>query len=197
MRIQSTFVSLTRSLRTLGLPLAAAVACAACGPSPELAQTPCSVEPVYVGSRVSGSRDVYVYVDTPNADVRPALPPPAPLPPDNPFAFTRTWVGEYDCPQGLTDMTLRVNTKTVKGDRVNAIFEFHHAPSGAAGRYHVSGRFDPETRIVTFAPGEWIERPPGYITVAMRGRLSNDGVHFDGRILHPRCGKFSLRASSE
>jgi hypothetical protein len=113
---------------------------------------------------------------------------------DNPFAFTRTWVGEYDCPQGITDMALRV--VGVRGDRVDAVYEFNHASSGASGRYNIIGRFDPETRVVNFAPGDWIERPPGYVTVGMRGRVSNDGVTFHGRITHPRCGTFSLRASA-
>jgi hypothetical protein len=183
MRISNTLIALKCSLRSIAAPLAAVSALVACGPSPELAQTPdsCAWRRTYVEN--------YVEAESP--------PPPAPpaLPVDNPFASTRTWVGEYDCPQGITDMKLRISS--VRGDRVDAIYEFHHGPSGASGRYHTSGIFDPSTRVVTFSPGEWIERPSGYVTVGMQGRVSNDNVHFNGRIAHERCGRFALRAASD
>lgn len=131
-----------------------------------------------------------VYMGSP-----PPAPPEAPLAvaPENPFALTRTWVGEYDCPQGLTDMKLRV--VGVRGERVDAIYEFRHGPTGAAGSYHIHGRFDFESGRVSFSPGAWIERPQNYVTVGLEGRIGGNGERFDGRIRHPSCGMFSLRAS--
>jgi hypothetical protein len=161
------------------LPLLAALACASCGPSPELLSA----------YDVEGSRIRYTEVHTDYAYTPPEAPVAAA--PENPFALTRTWVGEYDCPQGLTEMTLRV--VGVRGERVDAIYEFNHAPTGVAGRYHTRGRFDFETNRVTFSPGEWIDRPPNYVTVGLEGRI--EGNRFEGRITHPRCGMFSLRAS--
>jgi hypothetical protein len=171
--MRPTFVSSMRS--RLALPILAALACASCGPSPEL-------QTAYDADRPMGC----VYMGS---------PPEAPLAvaPENPFALTRTWVGEYDCPQGLTDMKLRV--VGVRGERVDAIYEFRHGPTGAAGSYHIHGRFDFESGRVSFSPGAWIERPQNYVTVGLEGRVGGNGERFDGRIRHPSCGMFSLRAS--
>jgi hypothetical protein len=172
--------TLVLSMRSrLALPLFAALACAACGPSPEL-QSAYDVEGP--GCRYARATNHMVY----------APPVEAPeVAPENPFALTRTWVGDYDCPQGQTDMRLKVIG--VRGERVEAIYEFRHAPTGAAGSYHLSGRFDFGSGRVSFSPGEWIERPSNYVTVGLEGRI--DGDRFEGRITHPRCGSFSLRAS--
>lgn len=173
-RMRPPFVLSMRSC----VPLLAALACASCGPSPELL-SPDNVS-TYRYTEVTEENAVYVA-------------PPPPEASENPFALTRTWVGEYDCPQGLTDMRLKV--VGVRGERVDAIYEFRHAPTGAAGSYHISGRFDFRSGRVSFSPGAWIERPPNYVTVGMDGRIEGNGARFEGRITHPRCGMFSLRAS--
>ncbi len=173
-----------------------AIASVACGPSPE-ANSPYSVALSGENTAeypVAEGQTVYVYIGD-EAPEAPALPAPvaAPEPPreqENPFAQTRSWSGEYFCPQGLTAMTLRVTS--VRGDQIDAVYEFHHAGSGASGSYRIQGRFDGPTRSVHFAPGAWIERPPNYVTVAMEGRVADDGSLFAGRIAHPRCGMFSL-----
>jgi hypothetical protein len=110
---------------------------------------------------------------------------------DNPFARVRTWVGDYDCPQGTTDLTFRV--LSVSGGRVTALFDFHHVESDAAGRYLMAGDYDTETRKVRFTPGEWLVRPPHYVSVGMSGEVSQDGSLFAGRMAHERCGAFRLR----
>lgn len=193
MRLSPTLDPSLRSRSLLALPLLAALACAACGPSPEL-QSVYSADRTRIRYttteevRLQEGQTAYVYIGAPP----PAAPEPAVVArPENPFAFTRTWVGEYDCPQGITEMTLRVIG--VRGERVDAVYEFHHAATGAAGSYHISGHFDPGSRRVSFSPGAWIERPPNYVTVGLEGRI--DGSRFQGRITHPRCGGFSLRAS--
>lgn len=173
--MRPNFVSSMRS----PLSLLAALVCASCGPSPEL-QSAYDVE----------ERSIR-YVEVTEVSASPAPPEPLAVAPENPFALTRTWVGEYDCPQGLTDMRLKV--VGVRGERVDAIYEFRHAPTGAAGSYHIRGHYDFRSGRVSFSPGSWIERPPNYVTVGLEGRI--DGVRFEGHITHPRCGMFSLRAS--
>jgi hypothetical protein len=173
--MRPTFVLSMRSCLAL-----VALACASCGPSPELQSAYNAGCPTMRYTEVSEA-----YIPPPAA--------PEPVAPENPFAFTRTWVGEYDCPQGLTDMRLKV--VGVRGERVDAIYQFRHGPTGAAGSYHISGRFDFGSGRVSFAPGAWIERPPNYVTVGLEGRIEGDGERFEGRITHPRCGMFSLRAS--
>ncbi|MGK4006444.1 hypothetical protein WMF31_27745 [Sorangium sp. So ce1036] len=129
-------------------------------------------------------------------------PPPAAEPSDdawvpdedhgeNPFERTRTWIGDYDCPQGTTEMTFRI--LQVRGNRIKAVFGFHHAESGVSGKYLMRGRYDARARTATFSPGSWIERPPNYVTVSMKGDLALDGSLFAGRIEHPECGAFRLR----
>jgi hypothetical protein len=115
------------------------------------------------------------------------------LPRFNPFVDRRTWVGEYDCPQGRTGLTLRV--VDVRGQKVRAIFDFHHAPTDASGQFLMAGTFDEETGDVQFAPGPWIIHPTDYEAVGMVGRVSVDGRHFMGRISSPGCGAFRLRSA--
>jgi hypothetical protein len=111
----------------------------------------------------------------------------------NPFADKRTWVGEYDCPQGRTSLALRV--VDAHGQRMRAIFDFHHAPTDASGQFLLAGEFDEQTGHVVFTPGAWIIHPDNYVTVGMEGQVSRDGKHFVGRILAEGCGAFRLRAA--
>ncbi|WP_441287936.1 hypothetical protein ACSRUE_38625 [Sorangium sp. KYC3313] len=160
---------------------------AACGPAPTLAE-PRAPEPP------PAPETVYIVLqDPPPAATTTAADGwvPEEFPGDNPFQRTRTWIGDYDCPQGTTEMTFRI--LEVKGDRIKAVFGFHHAESGAAGKYIMSGRYDAETRTASFSPGAWLERPPNYVTVGMKGDLALDGSLFAGRIEHPDCGAFRLR----
>lgn len=175
-----------------------AIACAACGPSPEANTAYAVAAPggeEVAAYPVQPGQTVYVYIgDEPEAPPK-AAPPPAvvaapPAVPANPFVQTRLWSGEYFCPQGMTNMTLRVTR--VDGDEIDAVYAFRHIESGAAGSYRTRGHFDVSTRTVTFSPGSWISRPPNYVTVGMEGRVADDGSMFAGRITHPRCGMFSL-----
>jgi hypothetical protein len=102
-------------------------------------------------------------------------------------------VGAYDCPQGHTELTLRV--VDVRGLRVRAIFDFHHAPTDAAGQYLMAGTFDEQNGDVVLRPGPWIIHPDGYVPVGMVGRVSREGTRFSGRIPFPGCGGFQLRAA--
>jgi hypothetical protein len=161
---------------------------AGCGPAPYVIgpEEPSSSEPPPGGA---------VVVVTPSA---PAREPPDRWIPDgyprfNPFTEARTWVGDYDCPQGRTSLTLRV--VDVRGKMVRAIFDFHHAPTDAAGQYLMIGSFDEQTGAVAFEPGPWIIHPDDYVSVGMAGSVSPDGRRFVGRITHPSCGAFRLRAA--
>jgi hypothetical protein len=117
---------------------------------------------------------------------------PSGLPRPNPFTEHAVWAGEYDCAQGRT--TLRLRVVEAHDQHVRAVFDFHHVPSGAAGRFLVGGVFDEHTGNVRLTPGAWIEQPPDYVTVGMMGRASFDGTRFRGRILGPGCGGFWLNA---
>ncbi|XXY47274.1 hypothetical protein WME91_45455 [Sorangium sp. So ce269] len=165
----------------------AALFLAACGPAPGFGE-PRAPEP-----RPPAETVYIVLQDPPPASVAVVADGWVPDEPRgaNPFERTRTWIGDYDCPQGTTEMTFRI--LRVKGDRIKAVFGFRHADSGASGKYLMMGRYDADTRTASFSPGAWLERPPNYVTVSMRGDLALDGSLFAGRIEHPECGAFRLR----
>jgi len=164
-----------------------------CGPAP---YTLGAEEPVRA-SQVAEPSPVTIVVGQAAA---PAAPAPSREPEDrwfpdgfprpNPFAERRTWVGAYDCPQGRTELTLRV--VDVHDKFVRAIFDFHHAPTDVAGQFLLAGAFDEQTGNVRFVPGVWIVHPDDYVTVGMAGRVSRDGTRFEGSIPAPGCGGFWL-----
>ena len=166
------------------LAVLGALVCAGCGPAPYAIGPD---EPAAEGPPGA----VYVTI----GQARPAEDRwiPDGLPRPNPFAQWRTWVGEYDCPQGRTGLTLRVID--VRGKLVRAVFDFHHAPSNAAGKFIIGGAYDEDSRQVVFEPGPWIIHPDRYEPVGMAGQVSLDGAHFAGRITEPGCAGFRLRAA--
>src|SRR5262249_4337235 len=120
-RSSGAIYSAAMSNRPMGMALAvAALGAAACGPAPYATSPEPEQEVVYVVS-----------------------PPPARAdePADGrPFAPGQVWSGSYVCPQGRT--ALRLIIVHVDGDRLEAIFDFHHAPSGARGSYVIRGSRD-------------------------------------------------------
>jgi hypothetical protein len=168
---------------------------AGCGPAPyamgpdEPAEAPAPAVVVVVGQGNAAAPQAPAPRPAPAEDrwIPDAFPRP------NPFATRRTWVGDYDCLQGRTGLALRIID--VRGKRVRAIFDFHHAASGAAGQYIVGGAFDDGSGRVTFEPGPWIIHPDDYLSVGMEGEVSQDGTRFVGKILYPGCGMFRLHAA--
>jgi hypothetical protein len=131
-------------------------------------------------------------------EVAPEPLPTTPPPPTATFVLSQpeapqvmrsgdTWVGTYVCGQGQTDLSLQVDS--VRGSRVDAVFQFSHAPSGAAGAYRMSGTLEPNGSL-RLVPGPWIEQPPGYVTVGMSGVVQGDT--YRGRIDNPTCTTFSV-----
>ena len=108
-----------------------------------------------------------------------------------PFRSGDVWSGSYYCPQGTTELDLEVDQ--VNGPDISAIFSFRHAASGVAGRFEVSGSYQPGSRRAKLEAGEWISQPLGYTAVDMDGFVDASDVVFSGRIVAPGCGPFSLR----
>jgi hypothetical protein len=107
---------------------------------------------------------------------------------DSPFAIGQLWSGRYSCAQGETELTVRI--EKVDGPEVDAIFEFFHGPTGVEGSYRIHGRWSSPKHTIRLDPGEWIDRPSGYVTVAMVGTVE-DG-RFSGTIDNETCRDFSL-----
>jgi len=181
-----------RSTARTRLAATAAILGAGCGPAP---YTIGPEEPV-----ATGEPPTIVVIRGGEAPA-PARAQPAPsgdgwipdlLPRFNPFAEKRTWVGSFDCPEGRTELTLRV--VDARGTKVRAIFDFHHPPSDTSGQFLLAGEFDEHTGDMVFTPGAWIIHPDDYATLPLVGRVSRDGTHYAGRIPVPGCGGFRLRA---
>jgi hypothetical protein len=143
---------------------------------------------------------------TPAVVIAPTLPPeaapatrPAPVAvmpaaqegTDNPWATGETWTGHYVCPQGPTALQLHV--LRVQGLNVDAVFDFEHAASGASGQFEMNGHYDPGTRRLHLVAGDWLARPPNYVTVDLDGRVSSDGRIYSGWVSAVGCGTFLVR----
>lgn len=192
MRAAKIFLGTTRGI--VFLALAAALGTTGCGHYHRTAHTAGTAESeVYAAGEGESPQVIYIYLAEPGAPLPEVVSQETPegALADNPFDVIRRWTGDYDCPQGTTDMKLTITG--VRGRQVEGIFAFHHVPSGAAGSYFTRGTYDQATRTIVFKPGDWIERPPNYETVPIRGDVARDGSLFAGRIDHPRCGAFRLR----
>lgn len=138
--------------------------------------------------------------DEPETDVPVILPPPpgavpeAPPPPTArqtsaaavPFAAGQTWVGQYACPPGPADASVRI--ESVRGTEVAATFQL------ANGRYALEGRYDPASGALDLVPTRWLEQSPTAPLVGLYGTVSPDASVFEGRMTDPTCRWFSLRS---
>ena len=156
---------------------------------------PCTFVVVFALGCRTGSPVVSAPLVGPDDTTPGAAPDTAPPPPrahqEPIFRADEIWTGEYECAQGTTSLRLKI--RAVHDDVVNAIFEFHHAPSGAFGQYEMDGRVDARSRRVLLAPRAWIIHPHDYTMVGMDGTVSLFGDTFSGRITQDGCGAFSVR----
>ncbi|MDI1429654.1 hypothetical protein [Polyangium sorediatum] len=182
-----------------GALLVGALSALGCGGGPHYvrAAAPLPPDPAEVVETASEPTAIYIIVNQPEGAPAPEIVHqdegwvPSEFPAENPFQRARTWVGDYDCTQGNTGLALRI--VDVRGRVVRAVFDFQHAPSGAAGSYLISGTYEPETRRVRFDPSRWIVQPEHYIMVSMEGEIATDNSLFAGKITFPGCGAFHLK----
>ncbi len=114
---------------------------------------------------------------------------PAPEVRCNPFESGQVWIGGYlGCPQGATDLTLRV--ESVSAMEVSAIFEFSYVPDDVFGQYYVRGAYEAATRSIRLDPVSWIVEPVDYVMVGMNGRVTGDGEFYSGQITAGDCRNF-------
>lgn len=108
------------------------------------------------------------------------------------------WRGTYTCAQGLTALDLSVSARDFI--RVRALFHFSAVASNPRvpeGCFEMQGTFDPATRHIKLAPGDWIMQPPGYVTVGLDGYLNASGTRMTGHVTDmAACTSFALRLAS-
>jgi hypothetical protein len=109
----------------------------------------------------------------------------------NPFHAGERWSGFYVCPQGNTNLVLVIDE--VVGNSIQAKFDFEFAPATLTGSFALSGIWQPATLRATFTPGAWIVRPgPNWFPVGMKGTVDPQRRVYEGSIVSPGCGAFSL-----
>lgn len=83
---------------------------------------------------------------------------------------------------------------------VTAIFHFSAPASNPrlpTGTYAMQGSFDSKDGSLALGGVSWINRPPGYDMVPLKGEISSDGSTFTGRIEFQGCEVFTLRRTSQ
>lgn len=104
------------------------------------------------------------------------------------------WQGEYVCAQGRTGVTLTI--RPAAGSQVEGLFRFYATasnPNVPEGCFEMAGTYKPGTRQVELAAGQWLLRPPSFVSVDLLGTVSADGAAVQGRVFGPLCTRFELR----
>jgi hypothetical protein len=57
----------------------------------------------------------------------------------------------------------------------------------------MAGFFDAGTHQLHLDAGQWLLRPPGFVTVGLAGTLTDDGSVLTGAVAGQGCSTFSLR----
>lgn len=114
------------------------------------------------------------------------------------------WQGTYECAQGTTNFKLEVNFAQKAGVSfwgnalldVSAVFVFNKGDLN--GAFEMKGQYQPLTKSLELNPSQWIQRPPGYRMVGMKGNIGADGVTLTGRITQlSGCRDFSLTLTNK
>ncbi len=106
-------------------------------------------------------------------------------------AITGVWQGSYECPQGVTGLTLIIEGAAAGGLKGN--FRFYPTPGNtraARGDYEVAVSFDPASGRFEARGTRWIDQPPGYMFANLRGVLQ--GKQLIGTVENEGCGAFEL-----
>jgi hypothetical protein len=103
------------------------------------------------------------------------------------------WIGNYECFQGKTGVTLVLTGH--KNGAVEGSFLFYPTssnPGTATGRFVITGSYYFDGSLILDSEA-WIEKPEGYITISLRGKVNSTFDTFTGTV--PECfdTEFSLK----
>ncbi|MEO6561479.1 MAG: hypothetical protein ABIN99_00305 [Nitrosospira sp.] len=114
----------------------------------------------------------------------------------NAHRISGQWVGNYGCFQGKIGVTLTLVGKkngTVEGNFL--FYPLSSNPQTASGRFVVTGLYYFDGFLILDS-GTWVEKPEGYITVSLRGKVNPAFDTFTGTV--PECfnAEFSLHRAA-
>jgi hypothetical protein len=107
-----------------------------------------------------------------------------------------TWEGLYECPQGVTGLTLTISGTSPSN--LSGNFRFYPTPDNARagnGSYEVSVTFDLASNRFEARGTRWIEQPEGYMFANLRGVLQ--GRQLIGTVENEGCGAFELNRTGQ
>ena len=108
-------------------------------------------------------------------------------------SLSGSWVGKYNCAQGVTGLTLTI--AETAGGGLSGIFDFYPVPEGnrfPEGSYSGAVTAGPDGSF-EFKPQRWISQPPGFIPVALSGHYVADAQRLQGQVTGAiGCTSFDL-----
>ncbi len=108
-----------------------------------------------------------------------------------------SWVGKYNCAQGVTGLTLTIVESAQGG--FSGIFDFYPVLGGAS---FPEGSFSGTVTVGTndsfeFKPQRWISQPPGFSTVGLSGQYVAEAQQLEGQVTGAMgCTSFRLSRRS-
>ena len=98
--------------------------------------------------------------------------------------LTGNWEGTYICGQGLTNLTLVISQGNTSD--ISAIFKFSankNNLSVPSGSFRMTGTYDNRTGKIVLEATQWINRPAGYVTVDLIGKISQGNTKISGEVI--------------
>jgi hypothetical protein len=103
------------------------------------------------------------------------------------------WQGSYQCQRDEIGFSLDIIKN--EGNHVDAIFEFFPlagTPSFPRGSFRMLGEYDQADGSIRLRSAGWLQRPLGFQSHDLEGRLVRNGAEINGRILTTGCAQFAL-----
>ena len=121
---------------------------------------------------------------------------PAAIEPAKPRVHHTTWMGHYNCGQGVTAVKLVLDI-TPTGE-TTGVFEFSAAPENPgvpSGSYRLRGQTKATKNGVVTVDVEgdsWIDRPQNYMMVGIHASSDPTRRHLSGQITNESCGDIEV-----
>jgi curved DNA-binding protein CbpA len=97
-------------------------------------------------------------------------------------SLSGSWVGRYNCAQGVTGLTLTIAETPAGG--ISGIFNFYPVPGGYSfpeGSYSGAVTMASDGSF-EFAPQKWISQPSGFVPVALSGHYVAETQRLQGQV---------------
>jgi hypothetical protein len=141
-------------------------------------------------SDASGDNTIDQVVNAPQTPTAQQTPVP------QGYSVFQEYAGSYTCPQGQTNVDLKVFSNPNNPGVQYAIFSF--GPPGTDldnhpnGSYLMNGTFNLSPGTLELQPVSWIKEPLFFTMVGMSGSSEDGGTIFSGTINSRGCGNFQI-----